>query len=88
MCKMYEAIYELSEHVESDVLICCLGHKTVEGTLHKCNEIFDTDECYEGVITLKDAVVKCHQSNETKEYKWLNIGAKHIQMFAFKCCEK
>lgn len=87
MCKMYDAIYELSKHVESDILICAVGHLKVEGQLHKCNELFGKDECYEGVITLKDAKVSCHKGGEVKEYKWFNVSSKHIQAFAFKCCE-
>lgn len=90
MCKMYDAIYELSNHVESDILICSLGHLKVEGTMHKCNELFGEDECYDGVITLKDVKVTCYSANgdeKTKEYKWFNVASKHIQGFAFKCCE-
>ncbi len=87
MCKTYDAIYELSNHVESNILICSLNHLKIEGELHNCCDIFDTKECYEGIITLKDAKVYCHTTQTTKEYKWLNIPTKHIQAFAFKCCE-
>lgn len=88
MCKTYDAIYELSNHVESDILICALGHLKVEGQLYKCREeLFSSDECYDGVITLKDATVSCLKGEHKKQYKWFNISSKHIQAFAFKCCE-
>ena len=87
MCKTYDAIYELSNHVESDILICSVGHSKIEGHLYKCCDEFGNEKCYEGIITLKDAIVNCCH-NEQKEYKWLNIPSKQIEMFAFKCCEK
>lgn len=88
MCKTYDAIYELSNHVESDILICSLGHLKVEGQLYKCKEdLFGNSECYDAVVTLKDATVSCHKGEYTKQYKWFNISSKHIQAFAFKCCE-
>ncbi len=88
MCATYDAIYELSNHVESDILICSLNHLKVEGRLYNCEKEFGEKECYDGIITLKDAIVKCPESDYTKEYKWLNISSKHILAFAFKCCEK
>ena len=88
MCKTYETIYELVKHTESDILICALPHAQIEGKLTKCNFKKDEDTCYEDIVTLEDAIVKCHNSQETKEYKWINIPSKHIQAFAFKCCEK
>ena len=87
MCKIYDAIYELSNHVESDILICSVGHVKVEGHLYKCCQEFGKEKCYDGIITLKEAVVKSCK-DEQKEYKWLNISSKHIDMFSFKCCEK
>ncbi len=87
MCKTYDAIYELSNHVESNILICVLNHFKVEGELHSCGDIFGQKECYEGIITLKDAKVHCPKTNTTKEFKWFNISSKHIEAFAFKCCE-
>jgi len=92
MCKTYDAIYELSKHVDSNILICSINHAKIEGELHKCGEVKEEPEkfgkCYDGVITLKNAKVTCKQTNEIHEFSWLNISSKHIQMFAFKCCEK
>lgn len=86
MCKTYEAIYELSKKMESDELICSLNHLKIEGTLHKCDS--KDGKCYEDVVTLKDAVAICPKSDYRQEYSWINIPSKHIQAFAFKCCEK
>ena len=88
MCKTYDAIYELSNYAESDILICSVGHMKVEGKLYKCCAEFGDEKCYEGIITLKDAIVKCVHNEEQKEFKWINIPSKHIDAFAFKCCEK
>lgn len=88
MCKIYDAIYELSNYAKTDILICSVGHLNVEGKLYKCCAEFGDEKCYEGVITLKDAIVHCSHSGENKEYKWFNISSKHIDAFAFKCCEK
>ena len=88
MCKTYDAVYKLAQQVESDILICSLPNVKVEGQLHKCGCEFDDNKCYDDIITLKDAVVTCHKTNNTREYKWLNIPSKNILMFAFKCCEK
>lgn len=87
MCKTYDAIYEILEHVESNILICNTDNLTYEGVLYKCHESSDC-KCLDGIITLKDATVMCHKTNERKEFKWINISSKHIQSFAFKCCEK
>ena len=92
MCKIYDAIYDLSKHTESNVLICSLAHSKIEGELYKCGEVKDEPhalgKCYEGVVTLKNVKVMCKQTQETHEFAWLNISSKHIQAFAFKCCEK
>ena len=88
MCKIYDAIYELSQHTESNILICSLNHLKIEGELHKCMCDFNESKCYDGVITLKNAVVTCKNDEYKKEYEWINISSKHIQAFAFKCCEK
>ena len=88
MCKTYDAIYELSNYAESDILICFVGHTKMEGKLYKCCAEFGNEKCYDGIITLKDAKIKCCNSQEEKEYKWINIPSKHIRTFAFKCCEK
>lgn len=87
MCKTYDAIYEILEHVESNILICNTDQLSYEGTLHKCCDIEDC-RCLDGIITLKDAIITCHKSGERKEFKWINISSKHIQSFSFKCCEK
>ena len=87
MCKIYDAIYKLAEHVESDVLICVLPHVIIEGSLHRCNCNFDLDKCYDGIVTLKDAKLIFNETKETKDYKWINISSKNILSFAFKCCE-
>lgn len=87
MCKTYDAIYELSEHVESDVLICFLGHFKVEGVLHKCEDN-KKGKCLKDVVTLENAKVMCPEHNYEKEYAWLNVPSHHIQTFAFKCCER
>ncbi len=88
MCKTYDAIYNLSKHTESDVLICRLNSIKIEGNLHKCCEEMGQEKCYEGIITLTDATVTSLKNEYQKEYKWINIPSKHIQAFAFKCCEK
>ena len=88
MCKTYDAIYELSKHTESDILLCFLRNKRIEGQLHMCDSKFHENRCYEGVITLKDAVVTCRNEDYLREYKWINIPSKYIETFAFKCCEK
>ncbi len=90
MCKTYDAIWRLSEHVKSNILICSLNHLKIEGELHKCSfsEEKQNGECYDGIITLKNAVVSCMKNEYKHEYEWLNISSKHIQAFAFKCCEK
>ena len=86
MCKTYEAIYELLKHVKSNILICTTSQLKIEGELHRCTKEFSHDECYKGIITLKNATVKAFEYE--KHYEWLNIPSKHIQTFAFKCCEK
>ena len=88
MCKTYDAIYELAQHSESDILICSLNNAKIEGKLHRCNCDFKDNRCYDGVITLKNAIVTCYKTEYKKEYEWINIASKHIQAFAFKCCEK
>ena len=87
MCKTYDAIYELSNYTKSDILICLTGCMRIEGKLYKCCAEFGDEKCYEGIITLKDAVVKCTHDDNTKEFKWFNVPSKHITSFAFKCCE-
>ena len=86
MCKTYDAIYELARHVESNILICCLRHTKIEGELYRCCENEDC-KCYDGVVTLKDAIVTCHATGAQKQFKWLNVAPKSIEAFAFKCCE-
>ncbi len=88
MCKTYDAIYELSKYTESDVLICFLDHAKMEGKLYKCDYEMGSEKCYEGIITLKDAKVKCAQTGEEKDFAWINIASKQIKAFAFKCCER
>lgn len=87
MCKTYEAIYQLKDYVESDILICYLNHLKVEGTLHSCDCNFKESRCYDGIVTLKDATVYCPKTDYKKEFAWLNIPSKKIEAFAFKCCE-
>ena len=86
MCKTYEAIYDLSKRMESDVLICSLNHLKIEGTLHKCDSV--DGKCYKDVVTLKDAVATYPNSEYRQEYSWINISSKYIHAFAFKCCKK
>ena len=88
MCKTYDAIYELVNHTESDVLICFLDNVKIEGKLYKCDYEMGKEKCYDGIITLKDAIVTCRNEDYVKEYKWINIPSKYIETFAFKCCEK
>lgn len=87
MCKTYDAIFDLAKHVESNVLICFLNHLKVEGTLHNCKNKED-GKCYDDIITLEDVKVTCPKTGDTKEFSWLNVPSKHIQSFAFKCCER
>lgn len=87
MCKIQDAIYELVNHVKSDTLICSLGDITIEGKLHQCECGFSDCKCYDGVITLENAVVKCCKNDYKKEYRWINISSKQIKAFSFKCCE-
>ena len=86
MCKTYEAIYDLSKKMESDVLICSLNHLKIEGQLYKCDH--KDGKCYEEIVTLKDAVVYCPKSDYQQEYGWINIPSKYIQAFTFKNCKK
>ena len=86
MCKTYDAIYDLAKSMESDELICSLNHLKIEGKLYKCDS--KDGKCYDDVITLKDAVAICPQSDYRQEYSWINIPSKYIQAFAFKCCKK
>lgn len=88
MCKTFDAIYRLSKNVESNVLICMIQGLTIEGNLYRCDCGFDNDKCYDGIVTLENAKITCNKTNETKEYKWLNISSKQILAFTFKCCEK
>lgn len=88
MCKTYDAIYELSKHTESDVLICFLDDVKIEGLLYRCEYEMGSEKCYDEIITLKDAKVKCSHTQEVKEFAWINIPSKKIMAFAFKCCER
>ena len=88
MCKTYDAIYELSDYAKSDILICLVGQTKLEGKLYKCCAEFGNEKCYDGIITLKNAKIKYTNTQEEKEYEWINIPSKHIYSFAFKCCEK
>ncbi len=93
MCKTYDAIWELSKHAKSNTLICSLNHAKIEGELFRCSFHDDSNkakngECYDGIITLKNATVSCPKDGYSHEYEWINISSKHIQAFAFKCCEK
>lgn len=87
MCKTYDAIYELSNYTESDILICSVSGLKIEGQLHKCFQEMGQEQCYKGVVTLKDATISCLSNDYKQQYKWINIPSKHIQAFAFKCCE-
>lgn len=87
MCKTYDAIYEIAKFVESNVLICCSEHVKYEGEIHKCDCYSNDCKCIDGIITLKNAKVTC-ENGEIKEFKWINISSKHIESFAFKCCER
>ncbi len=87
MCKTYEAIQEISKTAESDVVILWVGHKKVSGKLYNCED----GKCYENIVTLQDAIVEsCKEDGECSffEFKWLNIPARAIKAFTFKCCVK
>ena len=83
MCKIHSAIYELSKHAKSDILVCSTGHLHIEGKLHKCNWVEGENKCYDEVVTLTDALVTTDNEYK-KEYKWINIPTKRINAFAFK----
>ena len=90
MCKTYDAIYELVNYTESDVLICFLDNVKIEGKLYKCDYEMGKEKCYDGIITLKDAKIKCfnsHHDDKEKEFAWINIPSRQIKAFAYKCCE-
>lgn len=86
MCKTYDAIYEIAKFVKSNVLICHTACATYEGEVYKCDCYSNDCKCIDGIITLKDAKVKCNNGEE-KEFKWINISSKHIESFSFKCCK-
>ena len=88
MCKTYETIYELSKHVNSNILTCFLGHLKIEGELHKCDWNSGEIKCYDGIVTLKNAIISCPNIENQIKYDWINISSKQIQAFAYKCCEK
>ncbi len=88
MCKVHKAIYELSNHVDSDILICTTGHLHFEGELHKCDWDADNNACYDDIITLKNVKVSNYDNQQTREYSWVNISSKRIDAFSFKGCEK
>ena len=70
MCKIHKAIYELLEHVDSDILICSTGNLRIEGQVHRCEWYTESSECYDSIVTLKDAHVKC-ENGHSEEYKWI-----------------
>ncbi len=85
--KTYDAIYKIAKNAESDILVLWLGHGAeIRGTLLDCND----NKCQNDIITLQDAVIKCHHHGEEeveeKYVKWVNIPACHIKAFTFKCC--
>lgn len=84
MCKTYSAIYELAKNSESKILICSLNHLKIEGELHRCKCDFQDNKCYDGIITLKNAVVTSSKNEYRQEYDWINISSKYIQAFTFK----
>ena len=83
MCKIHSAIYELSQHVESDILVCSVNNLHIEGRIHKCDWQKDNNKCYDDIVTLTDAIATS-DNGYIKEYKWINIPTKHIGAFAFK----
>jgi len=84
MCKIYDAIYELAKHVNTNILTCNIGCLEYVGELHKCDCITNDCKCYEGIITLKNVDITCRRTNETKHHEWMNISSKHIDAFSFK----
>ena len=87
MYKINSAIYELLRHVESDTLICVTGNLRIVGTVHRCDWEEGTDECYNDIVTLKNATVTS-KGEETRHYSWINIPAHLINAFAFECCQE
>ena len=51
MCKVHKAIYELSKHVQSNILICTTGNLHFEGELHKCDWDKENDASYSDNVT-------------------------------------
>ena len=88
MCKVHKAIYELAQHVNSDILICTTGNLHFEGVLHKCDWGEGNNACYDAIVTLKDVKVSNYDNRQTREYKWVNISSERIDAFSFKGCEK
>jgi len=84
MCKVHKAIYELAQHVNSNILICTTGNLHFEGELHKCNWEGANNACYDDIITLKNVKVSNYDNTPSREYEWVNISSKRINAFSFK----
>ncbi len=87
MCKTYDAIFEIKKHMQTDTLTVYVDGAEAKGSL-KCDCDCERYECQSDVVTLKDAKIKCHQTQEVKELRMLNIPSMWIKAFYFECCEK
>ncbi len=87
MCKTYDAIVEMKKHMETDILTVYIDGAEAKGSL-QCNCECEHYRCQPEVVTLKDATIKCHHTQEVKELKMLNIPSMWIRAFYFECCEK
>jgi hypothetical protein len=67
-----------------------MGDLKIEGKLYSCEYEMGKEKCYDGIVTLKNAKIKClnsHEENKETDFAWINIPSKQIKAFAFKCCE-
>ena len=88
MCKVHKAIYNLAQHVSSNILICTTGHLHFEGELYMCNWDEENNACYDDIVTLRNVKVSNYDNTPAREYEWINISSKRIDAFSFKDCKK
>ena len=80
--KTYEAIYKIAKESETNEVIITIHGAEIKGTLLDCSE----DKCVSGIVTLKNANVKCKMTGNEKHFSWLNIPSYHVLAFTFQCC--
>ena len=78
----YEAIYKIAKTTDTNLVVIWTHNTQITGMLLDC----DDSKCIKGIITLKDAIVKCYKESSDYHFSWLNIPSCHITGFTFKCC--